>query len=374
MQLAAAGDLEGLRGIGILDAQRDIGVELSVETVADVAAGDIFAVLARQRGIIDIEGHCNGGLGNLLERDGHGILGRAEGIADVQIIDSRYGNDGSDAGLLYLDAAQSLKLIELADLDLAAHIGIVMVHDHTLLVDADGSVVHLAHADASDIFIVVDGADQHLRARFRVSLRCRDIIDDGLKERLHAGAGAAQIHCRNTGLCGCKDKGAVDLLVAGAQIHQQFQDLVDDLGGTRTGAVDLVDADNDRQIKGHGLAQDKAGLRHGTLESVHDQDDSVDHLENALHLSAEICVSGSIHDIDLCSFVIDCSVFAEDRDPALALQIVGVHDALLHRLILTEHTALLEQSVHQRSLAVIDMGDDCYISDVFSLLLHIFLS
>ena len=139
------------------------------------------------------------------------------------------------------------------------------------------------------------------------------------------------------------------------------------------GCVDNIDLDS--LIVDSGIfGQDKSGLRHGTLEGIDDQDDAVDHLEDTFHLSAEIRMSGCVDNIDLDSLIIDSGVFGQDRDPALALQIIGVHDALLDRLVFTEHTALLQKPVDQGRLAVVDVGDNCYISDIFSLLLHNCLS
>ena len=374
VQLAAAGDLEGLGRISILDPQRNIRIKFSVEPVADMAAGDIFSVFAGQRRIVDVESHGDRGLGDLLERDGHRIIHRAQRIADMKIIDTGDSDDRSDAGLLHFDAAKALELIELTDLDLAVNIGIVVVDDHTFLIHTDLAVVHFADADTAYIFIVVDGADQHLCARFGVSFRRGNIINDGLKKRLHAGTRAAQVHCRNSGLGGCKDKRTVNLLIAGTQIHKELQHLIDHLRRTSTGAVDLIDTDNDGKIESHGFAQDKTGLGHGSLKGIHDQNDTVDHLEHSLNLTAEIRMSGCVDDIDLRSFIIYSGVFAQDRDPALALQVIGIHDPLLHSLILTENTALFQKPVHQRGLAVVDMGDNRYISDIFSLLLHNCLS
>ena len=54
----------------------------------------------------------------------------------------------------------------------------------------------------------------------------------------------------------------------------------------------------------------------------------------------------------------DRGVLGEDGDAALALEVVGVHDALGDLLVGAEHAALAEQRVDQRRLAVVDVGDD----------------
>ncbi len=59
------------------------------------------------------------------------------------------------------------------------------VHDRNVLVDTNGAVIYFSHTDPSDIFIVIDRADEHLRIGVRVSLRRGDIVDDRVKKRLH---------------------------------------------------------------------------------------------------------------------------------------------------------------------------------------------
>ena len=51
-------------------------------------------------------------------------------------------------------------------------------------------------------------------------------------------------------------------------------------------------------------------------------------------------MSGRIDDVDLGSFVIDSSIFGENRDSTFSLNIVGVHDTFRNILIFAEYTAL----------------------------------
>ena len=57
-------------------------------------------------------------------------------------------------------------------------------------------------------------------------------------------------------------------------------------------------------------------------------------------------------------------VLGQNGDAALALQVVGVHDALDHMLVGAESAALPQHGVHQRGLAVVDVGDDGDIANV----------
>ena len=66
---------------------------------------------------------------------------------------------------------------------------------------------------------------------------------------------------------------------------------------------------------------------------------------SALDLATEVGVAGGVDDVDLHPPVGQRDVLGEDRDPALALQLVGVEDALPHQLRLAELSALAQQRV-----------------------------
>ncbi len=51
-------------------------------------------------------------------------------------------------------------------------------------------------------------------------------------------------------------------------------------------------------------------------------------------------------------------IFGQDRDSALALEIVRVHHAVHMGLVGAEGAALLQHRVNQRGLAMIHVGDD----------------
>ena len=74
-----------------------------------------------------------------------------------------------------------------------------------------------------------------------------------------------------------------------------------------------------------------------------------------------------IHDVDLGVLVPDGGVLGQDGDAPLPLQVAGVHDPVHHLLILPVDAALLQHLVHQRGFAVVDVGDDGDISQMFVL-------
>ena len=88
------------------------------------------------------------------------------------------------------------------------------------------------------------------------------------------------------------------------------------------GAVDLVDDDDHPVAQLQRAAEHEAGLGHGALGGVDEQDDAVDHLQDALDLAAEVGVAGGVDDVDLRVAVLDGGVLGEDGDAALTLEVV----------------------------------------------------
>ncbi len=71
-----------------------------------------------------------------------------------------------------------------------------------------------------------------------------------------------------------------------------------------------------------------------------------------------------VDDVDVRVAVLDRAVLRQDRDPALALDVVAVHHALGDVLVVLEGAGLLQQLVDQRGLAVVDVGDDGDVANV----------
>ena len=342
MQLTAAGYLEAVCGIRFLHAKGNVCVQLAHQTVTDMTGGHILAFLSRQRAVVYHEVHGDRRFGDFLKRNSFRVIQvTAEGIADMDVCDSGYSDNGADGGFSHLDFFQTVELVELADLYFFPLGQIVMVHQHDILIDTDRSVVHLADTDTADIFIVINGADQYLSACVGISLRSRDIFQDCLEQRSHILRRIVQIQDRMAKFCGCVQERAVQLLVGSVQIHQKFQHLIDHLIRTRFRAVDLIDADDDGQIHLKRLFQHKFGLRHCALKSIHHKDDAVHHFQHTFHLAAEVGMAGSVDDIDLYAVIINSGIFGKNRDSTFPLDIVGVHDTLLNFLVGAEHTALL---------------------------------
>ena len=119
----------------------------------------------------------------------------------------------------------------------------------------------------------------------------------------------------------------------------------------------LIDDDR-RQPPLERLAQHEPRLRQRTLRRVHQQHHAVHHRQRPLDLAAEIGVARRVDDVDQDVLVVDGRVLGQDRDAALALEVVVVHGALGDALVRAEGAALMQQRIDERGLAVVDVRDD----------------
>ena len=233
----------------------------------------------------------------------------------------------------------------------------MVVTDDDLLVLVDRTALDAADAHPADELVVVDGGDEHLQRAVFVALGRIDIVDDRLKQRDKVGAllvGAVG----GRALAGrTEDGGGVELLLRGVEVEQQLEHLVHDLVHAGVGPVNLVDDNDDLVAELERLLQHKPRLGHGALSCA------VDHLQNALDLAGEIGVARGVDDVDLIIFIVDGRVLGQDRDAALALEIARVHHAVYDGLILPVNAALLQHLVDQRGLAVVDVRDDCNVTN-----------
>ena len=269
------------------------------------------------------------------------MLRVAEGVADVQICDTGNGYDRTDGSLRYLHFIQTVKFIKLADLYLFLLVRVMMVYHDTLLVYFNRTIIYLAHADAPNIFIIINRADEYLSSGAFITFRGGNGVQNRLEQRRHILWLICQIPHGIAGFGGRIEERTVKLGVGSVQIHEQFQNLVDDLFRTCFRTVDFIDADDYGQVKVKRFSEHKFGLRHGTLESVHQKNDAVYHFQHTLHFAAEICVARRVYDIYFCVFIKNSRIFGQDCDSTFTFKIIGIHDTFRNLLIGAKDAALL---------------------------------
>ena len=208
-----------------------------------------------------------------------------------------------------------------------------------------------------------NGAEQTERPLFHH--RRLDVVEDEIEQRLHAVVVRAFEAGRHPALLGgAVEDREIELLVAGVERGEQVEHLVDHLNGPRVGAVDLVDHHDGLEPHLERLRHHEFGLRQRAFGGVHQHQRAVHHVEDALDLAAEIGVAGRVDDIDAGVLPDHRGGLGQDGDAALALEIVGIHGALGHALVLAERAGLLQQPVDQRGLAVVDVGDDGDVAEI----------
>src|ERR1019366_2897617 len=336
LQLAAAQNLERIHAPGFFHAQRDVGEQLFVEALTQVARGDVGAFASAKRRRVDGKEHRNRRLVDDNGREGRGIFRIGNGLAN---------GDAFDAGDRDDVAQRSFR-------DVGA-LGVRHV-----CAGLHGSIKNAGEGEAAEIVAVVEIRDQDLQRAVGVSLRRGNGVDDRLKQQTQVLARRSLMNggCARLGIG--VENGKVELFFFGVEIDKEVVNLVKNFLRTRVGTVDFVDDKNRLQISFERLAEHVASLRQRAFAGIDQQHDSVDHLEGALHFAAKIGVAGRVHDIDFYAGVKHSRVLGKNRDAALAFQIVRVHDALGDGLVVAEGAALPEHGVHQRGLAVIHVGDN----------------
>ncbi len=408
VQLAAAGDLDPVRPPQVLHAERDVGAQLALQPVLDLAQGGRAAVPAGERPVVDEEEHADRGLLDLERRQGHG------GRAPLRLDESRRRQRVAERDVLRAGEPDDVAGGDLVDRAVVEAAGDPEVRDTRSLRpghpppglrlfglearrgDAPQLIAHLElaleHAAAADTAdIVAPGQRAHLHAERRrlVHGRRRHLADDRLEQVAHAGVGQlleqrrgepAAVHEALLALVfflhilvdvlddpaletGAVEHREVELPVVGAELDEEVEGPVQRAGRIGVRPVDLVH-DHDRpQPQAEGAHQHVTRLRHGALVRVHQEEHRVDHAEYALHLSREVGVARRVDDVDEVAAPLHRAVLGADRDAALALEVAAVHDALLDPGVVAEHTGGAEDAVDQGRLAVVDVGDDGEIAD-----------
>ena len=209
---------------------------------------DELTFLPRKRGIIYNEIHGDRRFRNLLELDRFRCFRRAERVSDLKIRNAGDGNNRADSRFFYLHLIQTLKFIKLADFGLYHAIRFMMIDNHHFIIHAKCSVIDLSDTDPTNILIIINRRNQHLRRCIRISNGRRNVIDNRVQQRFQVFSLFIRIHGRDARSGRGKNKRAVQLLIIGAQIHQQLQHLIDHFlrSGFRT--VNFVDTNNHRMM------------------------------------------------------------------------------------------------------------------------------
>ena len=283
-------------------------------------------------------------------------------------------DDVAGARLLDVDAVDAVRGLEAghgagqrdrpAGLDGARRVGGLVADDRDPLAGPDRAVPDPPDRHAADVVVGRQVGDQQLeRVARRVGDGRRD-LDEQVEERPQVRAGLGQVARRRAGLGVRVDDRELDLVLVGAEVHEQLVDVIEDHVRAGVAAVDLVDRDDDRQAPGHRLLEHVAGLGQRALGGVDEEEHRIDHQQRALDLAAEVGVAGRVDDVEADPGVVDGRLLGEDRDALLALEVARVHDPVDDRLVRAEGAGLAQHRVDEGGLAVVHVGDDGDVAEI----------
>jgi len=340
---------------------------LAVQAVLELAAGQELAtgqvLVAGERRVVDLEGHRDGRLVHGQRRQRFRGVQRADRVGDGQLGDAGDGDDVAGFRALLVDALKAEEAEHLKHLALALLAFAVDDRDRHVLLQR--AALDAADADDADEAVVVQLADAHLEGTFRIDFRLRRVLHDRFVQRGHVAGAHRVFQARVTVQRRGVDDREVHLLGRGAQAVEQVPHLLDDPLGAGAGAVDLVDHHDRLEAHRERLLGHEAGLRHRAVHRVDEDQHRVDHRQHALDLAAEVGVAGGVDDVDPVALPGDGGVLRQDGDAAFLFLVVAVHHALGQHGAFGQGAGLLQELVDEGGLAMVDVGDDGDIAQVF---------
>ena len=151
-----------------------------------------------------------------------------------------------------------------------------------------------------------------------------------------------------------------------SEFVEQIEGLIDHPVRARARPVNLVYYDDRLESQRQRLTRDEAGLRHWAVHRVDQQQHAVDHGQYAFHFAAEIGMAGGIHDIDMRVLILHRAVLGQNSDATLFFKIVRVHHPFRNVLMRGKRARLTQHLVDQRGLAMINVSNNCNVTDVVS--------
>ena len=352
----AAQHAKRVGSVGILHSQRNVGEQFLFEARAQVARSDVLSFAARERRRIDGENHCQRRLvdDQRLKRLGGGEIGDA--FADLDSFHSGDGDNFARGNFFGFVAFQAAKRKELGDL--GGQQRSIQLGDAHFGAALERPLENAGNGHASQKIAVIKIGHLNLQHGRGIARRRRNGGDDLLEERLESRRSVVERAVRDAELRVGIDHREIELVFGGVEVDEEIVDFVEHGRGARVRPVDFIQHHDGLQLRGQRLLQHVARLRQWPFARVHQHQHAVHHAQRALDFSAEVAVTGRVHDVDLRIVVRDGRVLREDGDAALALEVVRVHDPRDYFLIVAEDAALLQHGVDQSGLAVVHVRDD----------------
>src|SRR5712691_8691991 len=177
MQLAAPANDEGVGIRGEFDAQRDVALGLALQPLAQLAAGDEFALAPGERRGVDQEIHRQRRLVHLERGERLRMLQVAERHADADFLDAVDEHDVPGLGFVHGGPFQPFELENLIDARLHRLGAFAFQYEH-VLERPKAPAADAADADLADIARVIERADLQLQRTFGILVAHRHMGED----------------------------------------------------------------------------------------------------------------------------------------------------------------------------------------------------
>ena len=289
------------------------------------------------------------------------VVRRADGIADIERVEACNQDDIARTGFVDRLRGKAFVAENLLRTDgLDASVGKRL---RVSLVGLERSLLHAANGQTAKEAGVFEGGNLEERLAVRVALRCRDALDDLVHEEAEVAIRVFHLGAADALAAATEHLVEVELFFARVEFAEQVEDLVQSEERVAAVAVDFIYDDDRGKAEFQGLLGHETRLGHGAFESVDNQKHTVNRTEHAFHLATEVGVPRGIDDVHAVSLVHHARVLGEDGNAAFAFKVVGVHHSFVDFFAFVEGSALLQELVHKRCLAVVNVCDDGYVSD-----------
>ena len=142
-------------------AQGKVLLQFLLQTIVDVARSNKLTLFAEERRIVDGKEHRHGGLVNGDRRQGLRILDVADGVANLEFLQTNHSTDVATIDAVGAHMAHTVEDVQLLDLRLLQRT--VTMGDGHLLAVLQGSAMYTAHGNAASVRAIVERGDEHLR-------------------------------------------------------------------------------------------------------------------------------------------------------------------------------------------------------------------
>ena len=292
---------------------------------------------------------------------GDRVVGVGERLADRDLLEAGDRDDVAGTRGLGRDALQRLGDVHLGELDVLDRAVEPAPRDGLAALQRPRD--DPAQGEPTDVGGGVEVAHERLERRALVERGRGDVVDDGLEQLGEVPRGAPCVR-RRPALTGARvEDGEGDLVLVGVEVQEELLDLVDDLCRPRVGPVDLVDDEHDGQALSRascartnrvwGSGPSAASTRRITASTMASPRSTSPPKSAWPGVSMMLIVrSCQLTAVFLARMVMP---FSRSRSPESMTRSVSSSWA-------RERAGLAQHFVHQRGLAVVDVGDDRDVS------------